>query len=461
MKNIQTQKQQLLTLLFSIFIAVSGWAQVDNSDLGWQQYANVGEVGFSSDSLNSLSATLTNSKSAAVMVIYEGNVLFSHGDNSRRYAIHSMRKNLMNSMIGIEVERGTLNLNQSLSDLNIDDLGNLTSEEKKATVKDLLSARGGVYHPSAYYERSLVKQLPQRGSHAAGSNWCYNNWDFNVLHTIYEQQSKKNFFLSFETEIGNIIGMEDFRASDTYLRLEDDKSVHPAYLFKMSSRDLARFGMLYLNQGKWGDKQLISKDWIHKSTNTVTASEDLGYFKDKGSYGLLWWIDYIEGRKTYYASGAGGHRVIIIPEEDMVIVHRVNTYEGAKVGVDQINHIVLQILKAQNGKITKNDSPKLIPFETQQKPEVLSVNKSMDQFLGTYKHRLFGNMAIKKQGSSYLLQNGIGIFNLFITSKNTFYIEDMQAPIRMEKLEDPNQEFTIKPIMSKERKLQEVVFYYQ
>jgi CubicO group peptidase (beta-lactamase class C family) len=459
MNKSQTTKQQLLTLFIIAFQTYNALGQVDNSDQGWQQYANVEEVGYSSDSLRAITAHLTNSKSEAVMVVLAGNVLFSHGDNARRYAIHSMRKGLMNAMIGIEIARGTLRLNQTLDELNIDDIGQLTVAEKKATLKDLLSARAGVYHPSAYYERSLVKLLPARGSHAPGSNWSYNNWDFNVLHTIYEQQSKNNFFQSFETEIADEIGMEDFRTSDTYLRLESDKSIHPAYLFKMSSRDLARFGLLYLNHGRWGNQQLIPENWIQTSTRTVTTSEGLGPFKDKGAYGLLWWVDSIAGRKTYYASGAGGHRVIIIPEEDLVIVHRVNTYEGARVGVAQINQMVSEILNAQTGAKTIN-SPKLTPFITTRTPEVSTVNINMDQFLGTYKHRLFGDMTIQKSGDSYQLLNGIGIFNLFTTSHNTFYIEDMNTPIRMEKLVDPEQKITIKPVMSNDRKLQEVVFYY-
>ena len=71
--------------------------------------------------------------------------------------------------------------------------------------------------------------------------WYYNNWDFNALGMIYEKLTGARIFETFEQRIAHPTGMEDFSSNDgQYVHAPD--SDHPAYVFAMSARDLARFG---------------------------------------------------------------------------------------------------------------------------------------------------------------------------------------------------------------------------
>jgi CubicO group peptidase (beta-lactamase class C family) len=63
---------------------------------------------------------------------------------------HSVRKSLLSALYGIHVDEGTINLDKTLEELNIDDQFSLTKEEKQAVIRDLLKSRSGVYHPAAY-----------------------------------------------------------------------------------------------------------------------------------------------------------------------------------------------------------------------------------------------------------------------------------------------------------------------
>ena len=56
-------------------------------------------------------------------------------------------------------------------------------------VVDLLRARSGVYHPVDFETALMKKNRPERGSHARGTFWYYNNWDFNALGTIFEKEA--------------------------------------------------------------------------------------------------------------------------------------------------------------------------------------------------------------------------------------------------------------------------------
>jgi CubicO group peptidase (beta-lactamase class C family) len=82
--------------------------------------------------------------------------------------------------------------------------------------------------------------------------------------------------------------------------------------------DHARFGLLFLRNGKWGEKQLISKDWVKSVQKSSTAKSDYGY---------LWWNNSQgswEGvsKDVYYAAGFGENYIIIDEANDLVIVTR-------------------------------------------------------------------------------------------------------------------------------------------
>ncbi|MBK5277547.1 MAG: serine hydrolase, partial [Bacteroidia bacterium] len=83
-------------------------------------------------------------------------------------------------------------------------------------------------------------------------------------------------------------------------------------------RDMLKFGLLYLNQGSWNGKQIISSDWIKESTTPkIKSGATLGY-------GYFWWTrDFAwKGKKvsSYFAWGYGGQYIFVIPEVQIVIV---------------------------------------------------------------------------------------------------------------------------------------------
>jgi CubicO group peptidase (beta-lactamase class C family) len=89
----------------------------------------------------------------------------------------------------------------------------------------------------------------------------------------------------------------------------------------INTEDHARFGLLFLNQGKWEDKQLLSTEWINKAISPSPA---------QANYGFMWWLNtkgtdrYWEGvpESVYYAAGFGGNFIVIVPEEELVLVVR-------------------------------------------------------------------------------------------------------------------------------------------
>lgn len=83
----------------------------------------------------------------------------------------------------------------------------------------------------------------------------------------------------------------------------------------LTPRDMARFGLLYLNGGVWNGNNIISKSWIDEST----AMNGSKYAMDSYKYGYLWWLLEDDGVFAYSAIGDGGNIICCIPEKDLVV----------------------------------------------------------------------------------------------------------------------------------------------
>jgi CubicO group peptidase (beta-lactamase class C family) len=242
-----------------------------------------------------------------------------------------------------------LKLAATMGELGIDDNApSLTEVEKGATVLQLLEARSGIYHPALYETAKMKERRPERHSHEPGTFWYYNNLDFNGLGTIFEQVAHKGVYDDFKQLIATPIGMEDYEVADgVYVTGAD--SIHRAYPFRMTARDMARFGLLFLHGGQWNGEQVVPATWVKDS---VTSHSDAG---TSGGYGYLWWVSkggvHLPGvtlpEGSYSARGSGGHYILVIPPLDLVIVHRVNTdIEERSVSSAQFGELVRRILLA-------------------------------------------------------------------------------------------------------------------
>jgi CubicO group peptidase (beta-lactamase class C family) len=243
-----------LSLLFSSMLTGASNATELVPGAAWRTLDPTG-AGWSTERLKDAEAWARQIDLTAVMVVHHGAVLWERGDTSAKTPLASVRKGLLSPLIGIAVERGQINLDQSIGELGIDDNEpSLTAEEKTATVRQLLQARCGIYHPALFESPDMAAKRPARLSHKPGTFWYYNNWDFNALGTICEHATVHSIFDAFERDIAQPIGMQDYRHTDGRY-ITGPASVHPAYAFDMSARDLARFALLYLRRGSWEGRE--------------------------------------------------------------------------------------------------------------------------------------------------------------------------------------------------------------
>jgi CubicO group peptidase (beta-lactamase class C family) len=295
----------------------------------WDTIGDPRSVGWSRAGLDSVRAELTKLPSTGFMAVVGGRVLFRYGNVDTVTYLASVRKSVLSMLMGNYVRRGTIDLNKTLAQLGMDDIGGLSDQEKQATVKDLLTARSGVYHEASNAGDDLAS-APPRGSQKHGTYMLYSNWDFNALGGAFEQMTGRDIYDALESDVVRPIGMQHFDRAMHRKTGDSTRSRYLAYHMHFSTRDMARIGYLMLRRGTWNGRQVVPADWVAESTRPFTRVSEMNPPRRRQGpfgYGYLWWVwDGLHATGAYEGAygghGAIGQHIIVIPKLDLVVAHK-------------------------------------------------------------------------------------------------------------------------------------------
>lgn len=290
-------------------------------------------TGYSSKRLAALSAYLATIDTSAMMAVHKGKVIFEYGNLRQQSYLASVRKSVLAMLYGKYVANGKIDLDATLEDLGMDDEGGLLAGEKKATVRHLITARSGVFHPASYPGDDLA-QAPPRGTQKPGDYHLYSNWDFNAAGYVFEKLTGRDIHDAVQSDIAEPIGMQDFDRSLQKKEGNLKVSRYPAYPMWFTTRDMARIGYLMLRNGKWNGQQVIAADWAKTITSLVTPVYDMNPPSRRGyatgalwGYGYMWWVWDDHNRPgpfhgAYSGFGAVGQYITVLPALDLVVAHK-------------------------------------------------------------------------------------------------------------------------------------------
>lgn len=329
--------------------------------------AGVVALGYSPEGLEALDRYVTAQSTHSMRVTVGGQLLYTHGPQDETSYIASVRKSILAMLYGPYVADGTIDLDATLEDIGFDDIGGLLPVEKQATIRDLISARSGIYHVASNGGDNSA-DAPERGSQEPGSYFLYNNWDFNAAGAIFEQLTGRDIYEELNRQIVVPTGMQDF---DLAMHREKartgnlERSKYPAYHMHFSTRDLIRVGQLMLNRGNWNGVQLFDPDWIDTLVATHTPREEMNPESVRNGpfgYGYMWWVfdaasngpEYVG---AYAARGHFGNYIVVLPALDMVISHKTwpiryesaGEYAAVNVTWEEMQNIIDRLLDARNG----------------------------------------------------------------------------------------------------------------
>jgi CubicO group peptidase (beta-lactamase class C family) len=315
-------------------------------------------VGYSSQRLEILRSWLATDETSSMMILAHGHPIFAYGNISHSSHVYSVRKSILGMLYGNYVASCKLDLDKTIKQLGITDKQPLLPIEETATLRELLQSRSGVYHPSG--SSGQADYMPKRGSHRPGTFQVYNNWDFNAAGVAFEKFAGQSIYQALQTDLAVPIGMQDYRPSEQKKEFLPESSLGE-YAMSLSTRDMARLGLLMLDKGRWNGKQLIPSDWIHTITATVTPSRDIhpdifrnAFDPARWGYGYLWWVwdynappnirdgdydGYFEG--AYSAMGTGGNYITVLPAFSLVVVHQVDRDSNPQASVSPPSYMAM------------------------------------------------------------------------------------------------------------------------
>lgn len=237
------------------------------------------------------------------------------------HAIHSVTKSFTSFLVGKAVEEGYIgdisdNVVSYFPEIEITDIG---EQKTEVTIEHLLTMRSGMaWDDNSYWnmfstqnacEYVLNKPMEQK----PGTFWSYNNGSSHLLAGLVQKTTGKPVYQYANEKLFEPLGIKD------YFWIMDQNGVNLGCNgLYMRPRDMAKFGYLYLNGGKWQGEQLINKDWVSTSSKSHTPTS-WGWY---GAYGYQWWIP--EYGEAFSAKGYAGQEIIIYPDKNAVVVFTSN-----------------------------------------------------------------------------------------------------------------------------------------
>jgi CubicO group peptidase (beta-lactamase class C family) len=185
-KKIMSKLKQI-TIIISVLSISFGCATHNPQFEGmpFEKHTTLNGTGFTQEKLDSLTSHIKNNlTTTGMLVIKDSKIIFEYGDVQDGSYLASCRKSVLSMLYGKYVENGTIDLNQTIGQIGIEEDNGLLEIEKTATVDHIINSRSGVFLEPAnagYDEDNIL----ERGSVKPGEYFVYNNWDFNVAGYIF------------------------------------------------------------------------------------------------------------------------------------------------------------------------------------------------------------------------------------------------------------------------------------
>lgn len=260
----------------------------------------------------------------SLLVSHHGELVFEHYYNGRdRYQPANMKsasKSVISALVGIAMDQGLLeSVDQSIVDF-FPEYGETLEDpaKRQITIKDLLTMQAGLETTSnRNYGKWVMSDdwiefiLRQPMVAGAGEAMIYSTGSSHLLSAILSRASGMDTKSFAQQNLAQPLG---FRVA--YWSQDPQGIYFGGNDMEMTPRSMLAFGELYLHDGQFNDRQVISAQWINDSYRPhATSPRGQGRY-----YGYGWWLRDLADMLVPVAWGYGGQLIFVVKEYDLVIV---------------------------------------------------------------------------------------------------------------------------------------------
>jgi CubicO group peptidase (beta-lactamase class C family) len=295
--------------------------------------------------------------------------LYRHSFTATDYEhVFSVTKSVVSMLIGIAISDGLIrDLEQPLTDLLPQYSRIMKPSVAKVTLRQLMSMTGGFEAdaPQEVIDRiwstkgDLVAYILTKSQVVpAGAEFRYSNLSAHLVAAILatainrvDGNNPRSVLDYARVKLFDPLGIDSRPAFDAVLDLmdpafsqagfgwgTDPRGINIGALgLRLRATDMLKLGELYLAEGSWHGKQLLPATWISNSTAPGHMTPD---------YGLMWWVQTVNGHQYYTALGSQGQRIAVAPDLGLVMVILSATHEQAEVSDEAVTALVNQVISS-------------------------------------------------------------------------------------------------------------------
>lgn len=248
---------------------------------------------------------------------------YYHGSDAQRSNnVHSVSKSILQALVHIAVAKGYIgSLDDPVADYLPEYFGNASPEKKKITIRHMLTMRSGLDWTEDSTESQVEKAsnwvqpiLSRPLVSVPGTTYNYSTGNTHVVSAVLQKATRMS-----TCQFAHQYLFEPMGITAEHWGRDPQSIFSGGYNVYLTPREMAKFGLLYLHDGKWAGQPLVPTSAVRAAQARTTQVDDTF------SYSEGWWMHTISGRSMYFAWGYGGQFVYVIPSADIVLVTSENT----------------------------------------------------------------------------------------------------------------------------------------
>ena len=300
------------------------------------------------DALLAMDATGAYRNLREVRVTVDGDVILERHFRVAANAslnVESVGKTILGTLVGIAIDEGLLRgLDQTLVDLLPTYRTDMGSEVRSITIRELLTMSAGlptddVFYPSVFdTTKDWVATILSTGTTTPGAGtFSYSSAGSHLLSAVLSQVTGRSVLDYAREKLFNPLGIDTVPAAEPVALVKNRAEYEQARFawptdpqghhiggggMKLTAPDLSKLGQLWLHDGVWKHRQLVSRSWMAASRAPQISTDGRGV---TDSYGFQQWVTTSAGHNAFAALGFGGQLVEVVPALKLVVVMQSQT----------------------------------------------------------------------------------------------------------------------------------------